>query len=123
MKLHLDLGTAQYRIIAYTHTEVQINDQKYQKSFIITPDLLIPDWEHPEFNQIKPEIFNKVMEFKPEIFILGSGKSFQLPVAEIRYAFYEKNIGFETMDSHAACRTFNILMAEDRKVAAAIILG
>ncbi len=56
-----------------------------------------------------------------EILLLGTGEKQQFPTLEIRKYFIEQNIALEVMDSRAACRTYNILASEDRKVAAAII--
>lgn len=121
MKLSLDIGSAQYIIRRYTETSVTVNDEELYTSIIVMPDRLIRDWNAPSPASLALEHLNDIIEWKPEILLLGTGNRLQFPRAELMAAVMGKRIGFEVMDTGSACRTYNVLSAEDRRVAVAIM--
>ena len=67
------------------------------------------------------EVYAQTLALKPEVVLLGTGDKLRFPHPSLTRAFAEARIGIEVMDLQAACRTYNILMAEERKVAAALL--
>jgi len=133
MKLSLDYNTSRYSIRSYNVGEVVINEERLTRSLIVMPERLIRDWEPQNIDQLALEHTRVVTELDPEIILLGTGKSLQFPHAELIGALAKahdvdflsgqnKQIGVEIMDTAAACRTFNILAAEGRSVAAALLM-
>ena len=133
MELSLDYNTSRYSIHSYNVGEVVVNDKRLTRSLIIMPERLLHDWVPQTIDQLQLEHTRMVTELDPEIILLGTGKSLQFPSAEIISALarahdvdflsgHSKQIGVEIMDTAAACRTYNILSAEGRSVAAALFM-
>ncbi len=92
-------------------------------SFIITPKSLDVAWQADPSEQLTPDQLSKVTALENlEVVIIGTGAQTNFPSAETLKPLIEAGIGYEVMDSHAACRTYNILCGEGRNVAAAIML-
>jgi len=93
------------------------------ESFVIAPLLLIEQWDARQVSDlINEQTIAPLLALDIEILILGSGEKIIFPEASLLASFMQKSIGIEVMDSRAACRTYNLLSGEGRKVAAAIIL-
>lgn len=122
MKLSLDKGTGSYMIRAYGPGRITINDTDYTRDLIVLPEALIPDWESTVVAELTMEHFAILDEHEPEIILLGTGRRQRLPQAHLIARFARRGIGLEAMDTAAACRTFNVLMSEDRRVAAALMM-
>lgn len=73
--------------------------------------------------ELDQENLDAVLQMKPDVVLLGTGNRQQFPHAQIFALFGQRGIGLEVMDNGALCRTFNILVAEDRAVVAAVMLG
>ena len=120
MKLHA-AGPASYNTItAYGEDYVQVNSQRYQSSVIVMADQVVP-WGVSEFSRISPSDFEALMTLKPEILLLGTGPKQRFPHPSLTAPLARAGIGVEVMDLKAACRTYNILAAEARKVALALL--
>ncbi|WP_421621117.1 Mth938-like domain-containing protein [Alkalilimnicola ehrlichii] len=122
MKITQEYGTARYRIRAYQPGEVQINDQCHRNSLILGLESLITDWGPESLDQLTAEHMEAVLSLAPEVIILGTGERQRFPSREIMLPLLREGIGVEVMANDAACRTYNILMSEDRRVALALIL-
>lgn len=92
-------------------------------SCIVTADTLITDWAPASFSDLRSEHLQAILALKPELVLLGTGATQRFPPAAIRAAFTSGGVGLEVMDLGAACRTFNILVQEERRVAAALFLS
>lgn len=79
-------------------------------------------WGAHDFESLAPEHFRVLTELQPELLIFGSGKRLRFPAPALLASLIERRIGVETMDSAAACRTFNVLVSEGRSVVAALLL-
>jgi len=90
-------------------------------NFIITPELIIKDWLDNE-PTIGVEDIERVIATQAEVILLGTGKSLSFPDSQVLQVCSQQKIGIEVMDTAAACRTYNILASEYRKVAAALIM-
>lgn len=121
MPLCEDIITSRYSIQAYDSEQITINERRYSTSLILTADQLIDDWPVTSLESMTVEDINPIFSLQPDVVLLGTGERQIFPDIEILAAFAEKALGVEVMNTGALCRTFNILVAEDRKVAAAII--
>jgi len=121
VKLHAS-GPATYNTItAYGDDYVRVNNQRYESSLIVMAES-ISAWSAASFSELKEEHFEKLKELSPEIVLLGTGPTQRFPHPRLTAALAKAGIGVEVMDLKAACRTYNILAAEERKVAAALLL-
>jgi uncharacterized protein len=122
MKFHLTRSGGRNLFTGYGDGYIKVNDQKYERHMIVAPDHAIVEWDAPSFEGLTPEHFEALLELKPEIVILGTGERLQFPHPRLTRALAEARVGFEVMDTRAACRTYNILMDEGRQVVAAIFV-
>jgi uncharacterized protein len=122
MKLH-STQTQQYQTVtAYDIDSVEFNAIRYQHSLVVLPEVLPAVWPVKHFEDLTPEHFEQVLATAPDVVILGSGNKQRFIHPKLIAALTAKRIGVECMDNQAACRTYNILMAEGRKVALALIM-
>ena len=98
-----------------------IQDELYTHSIIVTTETVITDWLVQWPGEIKYKDFELFATFDAEIFILGTGKSLVIPELRLIQPLIDQKCGYEIMNTRAACNTFNILSAEDRKTVAAIL--
>ena len=145
MQFTLETNTQNYIIRAYTPSEVivtppedlaenveLISDPRFgdnpialevlTTSFFIMPRRLEKNFNPSDYQALSARQFGLLNQYEPEIVLLGSGNQLQWPNPGVKEVLLEKGIGVEVMDSGAACRTYNILMAEERNVAALIYL-
>jgi uncharacterized protein len=100
---------------------IQVVDDFYNSSIIVSARQVIPDWPVNSVENIMEQHLEKVLELQPELVLIGTGaKQIFLPPRQMMF-FYSRNIGLEVMTTDAACRTFNVLVSESRKVVAALI--
>lgn len=122
MELNLDTGMGEYHIRGYGTDYIQINDEKVGHSIIVMPYQLINPWPPQSLLELTSEHFLVLLDLKPDIVLLGTGLYLSFPDPALLADFYTKKIGIEIMSTAAACRTYAILMAEGRKVAAALLI-
>ena len=122
MKLHLAAPSSQNMISGYGLDYVAVNGQRYERSLIVMPDRVIEDWGATNFAALAQAHFVTLAELRPEILLLGTGAALRFPEMRLTQALSAARIGLEVMDTHAACRTYNILLSEGRQVAAALLL-
>ena len=101
---------------------VTVGQQGYRRSLILTPERVIPDWRPRRHEEITEQDFELVLSMQPEIILLGTGSTLSFPPAKLVAHILGSGTGFEVMDTAAACRTYNILLSEKRKVIAALVL-
>ena len=100
---------------------IQVVDDFYNSSIIVSAKQVIPDWPVNSIENITEQHLEKVLGLQPELVLIGTGaRQAFLPPQQMMY-FYSRNIGVEVMTTDAACRTFNVLVAESRNVVAALI--
>jgi len=122
MKLHLTSAPDNQLIIGYGESWVEINQVRFSASLVVMPDAIINDWKISDFDHLTAEHFAKLAELNPVVVLLGTGKTQRFIHPRLSRALTEAGIGVECMDTAAACRTYNFLMAESRRVAAILIL-
>lgn len=122
MKLNQDSRSEQYSIRAYTDSSVTVNDQIYTRPLVISADRLLSDWSAPSFAGLEARHLEELRQFDMEILLLGTGNRQRFPDPRLLMPLREHGIGIEIMTTPAACRTYNILLAEGRAVAAALLI-
>ena len=122
MKLHQDTSGALNTVTAYGAGYVEINLERHEHSIIVMPQAPVMPWPVSSFDALSAEHFALLIEPAPEVVVFGSGGRLRFPHPRLTAALAAHRIGVETMDFKAACRTYNILMAEGRKVAAALLI-
>lgn len=122
MKLHLSHAPGVNLITGYGEGYVQVNERRHETSLIVLPDRVLPDWEVREFAALTALHLGALSALEPEIVLLGTGRRHRFPAPALLADLIMADIGLEVMDTRAACRTYNILVAEGRRVAAALIL-
>ena len=99
-----------------------VNGERHEKSLVVLPRRIVTDWAATTFEALAAEHFEALLDLECEVVLLGTGAVLRFPRPELLRPLSGKGIGVEVMDVHAACRTYNILMAEERKVAAALLI-
>jgi uncharacterized protein len=122
MNLEPDTSSSKYAVRGYDHAGVLINDRRFESSLILTPVLLKEHWPPQSIDELRLEHLKALIELSPEIVLLGTGAQLHFPDPEINGVFINAGIGFEVMNTAAACRSFMILASEARNVAAALII-
>ena len=110
-------------IQSYGNGKFQISDNKYDHSVLVFPDQIIP-WSPIDTNNLIVDDFKKVLTVGPivELLVLGCGKTTWFLPIPLRDELKEMGLVLEPMDTGAACRTFNVLLGENRRIAAALML-
>jgi len=121
MKLHLTPAPGLQLFSGYGAGYVSVNNVRYENCVVVTPQA-VSVWAVDGFEALVAADFSFIAELKPEIVILGTGAKQRFPGPELGRALAASGAGIEVMDTRAACRTYNILASEGRKVVAAIVL-
>jgi uncharacterized protein len=101
---------------------VEVNRARITASLVVSGERLVTDWPATSVEALAADHFAAIVELAPEIVLLGTGRLFSFPQPALLAPLYKAGIGVEVMDTPAACRTYNILLAEGRNVVAALIL-
>lgn len=121
MKLHSTPTQHYQTVTAYDDTGVELNAVRFDHSLIVLPETAPVAWPVTSFDSLTAENFAQLDAISPDVVILGTGKRQRFIHPRLIAALTARRIGVECMDNQAACRTYNILMAEGRKVALALI--
>jgi len=121
MQITQDTDDSFYKIKCYEKSHIQINEINYDTSLILSPEKLITPWE-VDLKKFSVKNFELIQTLNPNIFLFGTGEKALLPPADIINFFLKLKIGIEFMTTAAACRTFNVLACERRKVVAGLII-
>lgn len=122
MRISLDSDRSFNTIYAYAKGYIVVNDQEINRSVIIAPERLITDWPPQSFTDLEEVHLEWILRLEPEIVLLGTGSRQQFPHPQLIRPLIERSLGVEIMDTAAACRTYNIIVAEGRRVAAALLM-
>ena len=110
-------------IRAYAAGQVTVNEEVIQTSVIVTPDRIIRDWLPDSFEELEAAHIARLDELQPEIIVIGTGRTLRFPPPDFTVGFLIRGIGVEIMEIAAACRTYNILLSEGRRVIAALLMS
>lgn len=121
MKFHA-ISTQQYQTVtAYDDKSVHINAVRFRHSLLVCPETAPVAWPPTSFEALTEAHFAQIEAANPELVIVGTGALQRFIHPRLTNALFARRIGVESMDNKAACRTYNILMAEGRKVMLALI--
>ena len=123
MKLRLTNISGINLFTGYGEGYVMVNHQRHEQNLVVLRDRVLTDWQPAGFDELDAGDFALLAQLKPEIVLLGTGERLRFPRPELTRALMEARIGLEVMDIQAACRTYNFLAAEERKVAAALLFS
>lgn len=122
MKLHASTTKQYQTVTGYDDQGVEINAQRYDYSVLVLPETPPRRWDVPTFESLTAEHFEQIEADQPDVVILGTGERQRFVHPRLITALSQRHIGVESMDSKAACRTYNVLMGEGRKVTLALII-
>ena len=121
MKFHLQTPTA--NVVTGTGPGwVRVGATEYRENLVLLPDAVVTGWARGGFAALDEADFAALLDRAPEMVLLGTGARQLFPHPRLLAPLSAAHVGVEVMDTRAACRTFNILVAEDRRVAAALIV-
>ena len=126
MKLHDNKPTGVNIFSGYGEGFVLVNGRRIEHSVVVLPDRIIEDWGATTFEALTAAHLEALAELDRDVVLLGTGARLRFPgpdlMRQVRQRYAATNMGLEVMDVQAACRTYNILIAEERKVAAALLI-
>lgn len=122
MKLHLANPGDIKLFTAHGADHVMVSGERYDHSIVVLAEAVRDDWAVASFDELSEVHFDYFLALKPDVLLLGTGARQRFPHPRLYRALTDAGIGVECMNTPAACRTYNILVAEDRKVIAAILL-
>ncbi|WP_462320510.1 Mth938-like domain-containing protein [Halochromatium sp.] len=108
-------------IEAHEPGQVRIQGRHYSGTLALTAGRVLTDWGPAQFEQLEPMHFEAIAELAPQVVVLGTGARQRFPDPALYASLLAQGIGIEIMDTGAACRTYNILAGEGRRVVAALI--
>jgi uncharacterized protein len=106
----------------YAADSITIGEETLRTSCIVGATTLIRDWPPRDVESLTTAHLETIWELKPELVVLATGARQQFPRAAMRAEFATRKIGIEVMEIGAACRTYNVLLSEERRVLAAVLL-
>jgi uncharacterized protein len=101
---------------------IRIGRDTHTQNVVVTPDGEVRDWTGNEAGKLDQRDVDALLAMRPEMVVLGTGFTPAMPQRELVFAFARRGIGFESMTTPAACRTFNILVQEERRAAAVLFI-
>ena len=122
MRFTQDLATGINVIRGYANGELRVNENTYRGAVILSAATLIdlPNVQNLE-DLLKVDVA-RILALEPELVLLGTGERQIFPAPTFGAQYMRRGIGFEVMDTSAACRTFNVLVGEHRRAAAALLI-
>jgi uncharacterized protein len=113
---------SELHIRGYGNGELRINNDIYRETVLVSASSVasVPEIRHPD--DLEKLNTTQILTLDPELVLLGTGSRQIIPAAAFRAQFLRAAIGFEFMDTGAACRTFNVLVAEQRRVVALLLM-
>ncbi len=122
MKFAEDNISRETTINRYGSGFIEVGQQRFEHAILVFPDSGARPWDCTSIAQANPENLQEIIDYRPELVLIGSGGAFAFPDFSVQAWLQQHGIGCEVMDSAAACRTFNVLVSEQRNVAAALLL-
>jgi uncharacterized protein len=121
MKFHLSTSEGNV-FTGHGADYVRLGVIEYRENLLVTPERIVTAWAPGGFEALSEGDFAAIAALEPEVALLGTGATLRFPSPRLTRPLIDANIGLEVMDTPAACRTFNILAAEGRRVVAAVLL-
>ena len=122
MKIEREQAEGRNAFTGYGEGYVEVNRARHTESLVVSGDRLVTAWPAATVEALTADHVAAIVDLKPEIVLLGTGATFRFVEPALLAPLYKAGIGVETMDTPAACRTYNILLGEGRNVVAALIV-
>jgi uncharacterized protein len=122
MKLTADRPGGKYVIRGYAPGLLRIGEREIATSVIVSAATLVEPWRPRHMAELTAVDLEPAIALAPEVLLIGTGPRQMFPDATLLATLHASRIGFEIMDTGAACRTYNVLVGEDRRVAAALMI-
>jgi uncharacterized protein len=120
MDLSFQAPGEHHYIRALSREGIIIGDKTYRQSLLLAADQLVSNWPPQRMAELEPSHLDALFQLQPELVLLGTGSKQEFPSGEFMMEFHRRGVGIEIMNTAAACRTFNVLVAESRQVLAAL---
>ena len=121
MQLDLEKNSGVF-IRSFRPGELRVGNDVITEPVILTPEDIVRDWRPPDIAELGAADFAPALELNPEVVLFGTGPTQLFPPIPVVTEIMRTGIGFEVMDTAAACRTFNVLASESRRVVAALLI-
>jgi uncharacterized protein len=121
MKMHAERPDGSNAITRHAPEGIVVAGAEHRSSVLVPWKGPVLPWSVDRFESLDESSFEPLLALAPELVIFGSGARLRFPPPALLKALMARRIGFETMDTPAACRTYNVLLAEGREVVAALI--
>jgi len=121
MKFHLATASGN-TVTGHGPGWVRVGAVEYRESVVITPEVVATGFAPQGFDALDEADFARLLDGAPDVVLLGTGRTVRFPHPRLTQALAAARVGLEVMDTAAACRTYNILAAEGRRVTAALIV-
>ncbi len=123
MKIEIDReNSTSNKIISYSDDSFTLKNKLIKSNFVISKDNLIEHWSVSSYQNLALQHMDPIIEWQPEVILLGTGKESGFQNYELLSYITSKNIGLEIMNTGAACRSYNLLIDEGRNVVACLFL-
>jgi len=122
VKFQPDTPTGLNTIARHEPGRIWVGAAAISHSVLVPWEGAVLPWDVDDFTALTPAHFERIAALQPEVVIFGSGSRLRFPPPALLRALHERRIGVETMDTAAACRTYNVLVSEYRSVVAALLL-
>ena len=122
MKFQPDTAEGLTTVTRQDPGRVWVGPNLFEASIVLPWKGDVQPWGASSLEELTPDHFARIVALKPEVVIFGSGARLRFPAPALLRALIEARIGVETMDTAAACRTYNVLASEGRTVVAALLL-
>ena len=122
MKLHVTTTQQYQTVTGYDDDWIEINAIRFDYSLIVLPEVAPMAWPVKSFEALEANDLEAIAAQSPDLLILGTGAKQRFAHPRLINGLLTRGVGVECMDNQAACRTYNILMTEGRKVALALIM-
>jgi uncharacterized protein len=122
MKFTLDRPGTPHVVRGYAPGRLRIGEREFARSVVVSAHTLIEDWRPRHIGELTAADLEPALALRPQVLLLGSGVRQVFPAPQLLAELYAARVGFEVMDTGAACRTYNVLVGEGRDVVAALII-
>jgi uncharacterized protein len=121
MRFNREPGSASNVVRSYGGGELRVNEAVYRGAIILSASTVLSEPNFQKLDDLIGMDVSRVLRLEPELVLLGTGAQQIFPPASFGAQFLRAGIGFEVMDTGAACRTFNVLVGEQRRVVAMLL--
>jgi uncharacterized protein len=121
LKLHAQAPSNFNTVTGYGPDYIEVNRVRHAGSLIVAPDSPVRTWSADAIETLHEDDFVPVLALEPELVLVGTGAQQRFLPPALLASLAQAGVGFEVMDTAAACRTFNILMGENRRVVGAFL--